>query len=78
MHGHKCTGLIDCTVEKIVCGLMSGIEFKTTCHSSKNRILFTMQRFKSDDTFVYAQSYVFKKLLENIFKNSSGGLLEIL
>ena len=36
-----------------------------------------MQRFKSKDTFVYAQSYVFKKLLENIFKNSSGGLLEM-
>ena len=36
VHGHKCTCLFDCTIEKVVCGLMSGIEFKTTCHSSKN------------------------------------------
>jgi len=56
-------GFIEYTYEKVVCGLMSEIEFKTSSHFSKIWILHTMQRFKLYDTFVYAQFY---EILENI------------
>lgn len=44
---------IDCTLE-MLCGFMSEMKFKATSHYSIIWIVFTMQKFKSKDTLVYA------------------------